>query len=217
MAASLQRLRAFTTCDIGDALVKLKYPFGGFLDGIKMFSPTDATTTVFGPAVTVKMVESTQKAAPSPPRHFVDCNEPGKIMYIQQPRGAYSACWGGLMSTRARHMGAAGVVIDGRMRDVREHRELGFPVFARTTSILGSHTFTRASEINVPLQFHDDLWIHPGDILAGDVDGVVVVPPSLVEQVVALCQERAEIDEKTFAALRAGKEMGPTIKRLRKE
>ena len=68
----------------------------------------------------------------------------------------------------------------------------------------------------MPLQFSDDLWINPDDILVGDTDGVVVVPPSLLEQVIALCQERAEIDEKTFAALRAGEEMGPTIKRLRK-
>jgi regulator of RNase E activity RraA len=68
----------------------------------------------------------------------------------------------------------------------------------------------------VPLQFHGDLWIHPNDILVGDQNGVVVVPPSLVEQVVALCQERFEIDEKTFAALRAGEPMGATIKRLRK-
>ncbi|OAP56876.1 hypothetical protein AYL99_08988 [Fonsecaea erecta] len=220
--AGLQRLRAFTTCDIGDALVKLKYPLGGFLDGIKMYSPspdetTTATGTVFGPAVTVKMVEESDRQAPRPPRHFADCNEPGKVMFIQQPKGVYSACWGGLMSTRAKYLGAAAVMIDGRMRDVREHREIGFPVFARATSILGSYSFTRASEINVPLQFQGDLWIHPGDILAGDADGVVVVPPSLIDQVVALCQERAEIDEKTFAALRAGEEMGPTIKRLRKE
>ncbi|KIW26958.1 hypothetical protein, variant [Cladophialophora immunda] len=184
-----------------------------------MYSPDDAaaTKTVFGAAVTVKMVEMSDRHAPRPPRHFADCNEAGKVMYIQQPKGLYSACWGGLMSTRAKHLGAAGVVIDGRMRDVREHREMGFPVFARDTSILGSNTFTRASEVNTPLQFQGDLWIHPGDILAGDSDGVVVVPPSLVDQVVALCQERAEIDEKTFAALRAGEEMGPTIKRLRKE
>ena len=82
--------------------------------------------------------------------------------------------------------------------------------------MLGSNTFTKTSEINVPLQFKDDLWIHPDDILIGDSDGGVVVPPSLVEQVVALCQERAEIDEKTFSALRAGEEMGPTITRFRK-
>jgi hypothetical protein len=45
---------------------------------------------------------------------------------------------------------------------------------------------------------------------------VVVVPPSLIEQVLDLCQERAKIDERTLAALQRGDEMGPTIKRFRK-
>lgn len=89
-------------------------------------------------------------------------------------------------------------------------------VFSRDTSILGSNTFTKASEIDVPLQFKDDLWVNPGDILVADADGVVVVPPSLLEKVIDLCQERAEIDEKTFAALRNGEAMGPTLARLRK-
>lgn len=48
----------------------------------------------------------------------------------------------------------------------------------------------------------------------GDENGVVVVPPTLMGQVVELCQERFEIDEKTMEALRAGEPMGPTIKRL---
>ena len=82
--------------------------------------------------------------------------------------------------------------------------------------MLGSNGFTRASEINVPLQFKGDLWIYPEDILVGDENGVVVVPPTLMGQVVELCQERFEIDEKTMEALRAGEAMGPTIKRLRK-
>jgi regulator of RNase E activity RraA len=66
------------------------------------------------------------------------------------------------------------------------------------------------------VQFKGDLWVHPGDILVGDENGVVVVPSSLLEQVVELCQERFEIDEKTMQALRAGEPMGPTIQRLRK-
>ncbi|KAI1506170.1 ribonuclease E inhibitor RraA/Dimethylmenaquinone methyltransferase [Biscogniauxia marginata] len=217
-AVTIQRLRAFSSCDIGDALVKLKYPFGGFLDGIAMWSPDRRAgpARIFGPAVTVKMVAADDRTAPSPPRHFADYNEKGKVMYVQQPKGLYSACWGGLMSTRASYLGAGGVVIDGRTRDVNEHRELGFPVFARDTSILGSNTFTRASEIDVPLQFKDDLWVNPGDYLIGDADGVVVIPPSLMESVVDICQERAEIDEKTVEALKRGEEMGPTLKRLRK-
>ncbi|KAM0281539.1 hypothetical protein ACHAO9_010702 [Fusarium lateritium] len=192
-------LRKFTTCDIGDALVKLKYPYGGFLDGIRLYSP-DSQTRIFGPAVTVKMVESSDKSAPKLEKHFVDHNVEAGVMYIQ-----------------AQYLGAQGVVIDGRMRDINEHKQFKFPVFARGQSILGSNTFTRASEVNIPLQFKGDLWIHPGDVLVGDADGVVAVPPSLTEQVVALCQERAEVDEKMFAELRTGAAMGELIRTVRKD
>lgn len=68
----------------------------------------------------------------------------------------------------------------------------------------------------MPLQFQGDLWVHPGDIIVADIDGVVVTPPSLVEQVVALCQERAEIDAKMFEGLHKGETMGELIKTLRK-
>ncbi|KAI1840478.1 hypothetical protein JX265_000536 [Neoarthrinium moseri] len=200
-ARAMQGLRRFTSCDIGDALVKLKYPYGGFLDGIKMFSP-GASGRIFGPAVTVQMVAMSDTSAPKLDKHFVDHNEDGSVMYIQQPKDVPSACWGGLMSTRAKWLGAQGVVIDGRMRDISEHREMEFP----------------ASWIPLATNcFKNDLWINPGDIMVADEDGVVVTPPSLVEQVVALCQERAEIDEKMFTELRKGAAMGPLIKSLRNE
>jgi regulator of RNase E activity RraA len=89
-------------------------------------------------------------------------------------------------------------------------------VFAAGSSILGSNTFTRGSRVNVPLQFKGDLWINPGDVLVGDADGVVVTPVSLMEQVIAICQDRAEVDEKMFAELRKGKSMGDLIKNVRK-
>ena len=126
------------------------------------------------------------------------------------------------MSTRAKKLGAAGVVIDGRFRDINEHRELGMNLFARDMSILGSNTFTRASEIDVPLTYSLDeidgaeVKITPGDIILGDVDGVVSVPVEAVEDCLRLCEERFEIDEQTRACLENGDEMGPTIKRLRK-
>ncbi|RDW74441.1 RraA family protein [Aspergillus mulundensis] len=220
---AFQALKQFSSCDIGDALVKLRYPYGGFLDGLRMRSPASPSPSgsnssnlrIHGPAVTVKMIE-TNTPGPTPPLHFADANRPGAIMYIQQPKGLYSACWGGLMSTRAKATGALGVVVDGRIRDISEHRDIGFPVFSADTSILGSGGFTRASEIDVPVQFREDLWVHPGDVLVGDEDGVVVVPPRLVEDVVGLCAERAEIDARTFEALGRGELMGPTIQRLRK-
>jgi len=125
------------------------------------------------------------------------------------------------MSTRAQKLGAAGVVIDGRFRDISEHRELGMVLFARGISILGSNTFTRSSELNVPVSYGNvevggEVTIRPGDYIMGDVDGVVVVPEDKVEECMHLCQERYDIDEETRRCLERGEPMGPTIKRLRK-
>lgn len=91
-----------------------------------MYSPKPGTTTC-GPAITVKMVEN-KSPGPSPPIHFADANKKGHVMYIQQPKELPSACWGGLMSTRAQQLGGLGVIIDGRMRDTQEHRDISFPV-----------------------------------------------------------------------------------------
>ena len=66
------------------------------------------------------------------------------------------------------------------------------------------------------MRFKGDLWIHPEDLLVGDEDGVVVIPPSLIDHVVQLCQERKETDEKTLNALKAGEGIGSAIKMFRK-
>ena len=92
-----------------------------------MYSP--GSGSIYGPAITVKMVE-TNSPGPTPEMHFADANKEGHIMYIQQPKGMYSACWGGLMSTRAQKLGSLGTMVDGRMRDTSEHIEMGYPVSA---------------------------------------------------------------------------------------
>jgi regulator of RNase E activity RraA len=71
---------------------------------------------------------SSDAAHPRPESHFADANRRGGVMFISQPKGLPSACWGGLMSTRAMALGAEAVVVDGRVRDVGEHRNMGFPV-----------------------------------------------------------------------------------------
>jgi regulator of RNase E activity RraA len=54
------------------------------------------------------------------------------ILFISQPKPHINAVYGGLMSLRAKVLGAAGVIIDGRVRDLQEHRDLEFPVSMRT-------------------------------------------------------------------------------------
>lgn len=188
-----------------------------------MFSPGVMCTKskIFGPAYTVRMVRDSDKASPSPPKHFADAIPKDSVVFVSQPKGLVSACWGGLMSTRAKKLGAAGVVIDGRFRDLAEHQELGVGLFARDISILGSNTFTRSSELNVPVTYTsteggEAVVIQPGDYIVGDADGVVAVPVDKVEGCVDFCQSRYDIDEQTRECLENGDEMGPTIKKLRK-
>lgn len=75
--------------------------------------------------------------------------------------------------------------------------------------------------MNQPVEFtseiqKDPMTINPGDLILADADGVVAIPPSLVEQCLKLCEERWEIDEKTRKCLEDGEEMGPIIAKLRK-
>lgn len=167
------------------------------------------------------MVPASNKIAPTPQRHFADTITSGSVVFVSQPKGLTSACWGGLMSTRATKLGAAGVIINGKFRDINEHRELGIGLFARDVSSLGSNTFTRSSEINIPVEYDlpevdSHVVVNPGDVLVGDCDGVCAVPPNLISECIDLCQERADIDEQTLKVLKNGEEMGPTIKKLRK-
>ena len=75
--------------------------------------------------------------------------------------------------------------------------------------------------MKVPVEFTSPeqtqpLTINPGDLIVADLDGVVVIPPSKVDECVEICEKRAIIDELTVQALEAGEEMGATLARLRK-
>lgn len=190
---------------VSDALLKLKVSTGGFLPGIELYSPArlEGDTRICGPAYTVKMVSQSDTDAPKPKSHFVDAavEYPDHVMVVQAPSNTRSAVWGGLMTARAQYVGLQGVILDGRCRDLAEHREAHFPVFARGHSTVGQSPFTRPSELQVPITISDptalstderknpvypSLTVNPGDLVLADVDGVVVIPPAHVEDVIRL-------------------------------
>ncbi|KAF8578023.1 RraA-like protein, partial [Ramaria rubella] len=159
------------------------------------------------------MVLGSDLAAPKLDKHFVDEATPDSIIVIDAPPQTKSAVWGGLMTAGAMSRGCLGVVISGRARDLSEHIESNFPVFARSHSTLGQSPFTRPSEINVPLTIHPQpgnsdfppLSVHPGDIIVADRDGVVCVPASLVDEAVEFATKGQKIDAKCMEDIQAGK------------
>lgn len=76
------------------------------------------------------MVPITNTSAPKLSEHFADTIPEGSVICISQPENMINAVWGGLMTARAQIRGALGVVVDGRIRDLNEQREAGFPVGA---------------------------------------------------------------------------------------
>ncbi|KAJ4476920.1 RraA-like protein [Lentinula edodes] len=205
---TMSALSSFSSCELSDALLKLGVESGGYIPDISQFSGK----SICGPAYTVKFVSSTDTGAPKLSEHFVDTAPSGSVIVIDVPQHAKNAVWGGLMTAGAQARNAIGVVISGRCRDLAEHRELGFSVFARGHSTVGQSPFTRPSAINVPLELiprgdttFPSTTVNPGDWIVADEDGVVCVPKELEIMVTELAAKSHAIDEKCMADIKDGK------------
>ncbi|CAO3666563.1 unnamed protein product [Rhizopus stolonifer] len=181
-----------------------------------MWSPVycEGNTRIVGPAFTVKMVHKEDTTSPTPTEHFADAAEPGSIVVISAPPDVKNAVWGGLMTARAKAKGVKGVVVDGRVRDLNEHREMKFPVFAKSHSVLPQNAFVRPSEIQVPVTL-SSVVLNPGDIIVADLDGVICVPKDSVEQVIKNCEKYVAIDDQCMKALEQGYGVKETFAKYR--
>ncbi|RCH83853.1 hypothetical protein CU098_003373, partial [Rhizopus stolonifer] len=203
---------------IADALIKLgKGPWAGYIPDIDLWSPKycEGDTRIIGPAFT--MVEKSDTTSPKPTEHFADAAHEGSVVVISAPPNVKNAVWGGLMSARAKAKGVQGVVIDGRVRDLNEHRQMGFPVFARSHSILPQNAFVRPSEIQVPITLSREspVKVQPGDIIVADLDGVVCIPQDLVDKVIENCEKYVAIDDQCMKALKNGHGVQETFRKYR--
>ncbi|MBI2132425.1 MAG: RraA family protein [Candidatus Tectomicrobia bacterium] len=207
----LERLLALSTCQVADAIDKLK--IRGHMPDIIMLSP-DTNSRVAGPAHTVLMVPAGGAPVEKLPAHHVDATPKGSVVVISCPPGTTAANWGGLMSTRARTLGAAAAVVDGRARDIEEHRAMGFPVFARGVSIHGSTGYTSVASYGAPIAC-GGVTVRQGDIVLGDINGVVVIPQERFDEVLAKTEELARIEEKVTRELEAGATITATFAKYR--
>ncbi|KAH8906167.1 RraA-like protein [Coniochaeta sp. PMI_546] len=215
----VEALKEYTTCDVSDALCKLKFPNGGFLAGLTMFSPQrqEGPTKVVGPAYTVKY-QPKDDPAPKHPTHYIDSVPEGAVIFVSCPPRIPNACYGGLMSTRAKASGAVGSVIDGRFRDLQEQRDLNWPIFARDLGTAPPQELLKVTGVNVPVKLQtdeQDITINPGDYLIGDLNGVVVLPKDLAEKAIPLMAQQVAADSKMAVEIEKGMTFAEASKRFR--
>lgn len=113
--------------------------------------------------------------------------QPGDVLVVasgDQPAGQF----GDVLANACAARGISALVTDGGVRDTREIRELGFPVFAKHVCIEGTVKET-LGPINQPLVFGGQV-IHPGDVIKGDCDGVVVIRREEIRSAIAASRER---------------------------
>jgi 4-hydroxy-4-methyl-2-oxoglutarate aldolase len=160
----------------------------GYLD--HTIKPRINEQRICGPAATVLEVATDEFVPPQHALDLIDEAPAGSVIVISILDGEPDvAVWGGLMTAGAVANGHAGAVLDGGVRDLVEiRRDYGFPVYARSVSpgtTLGRYK-TVASQVPVRI---GGVVVHPGDLMVGDVDGVVCVPRAQAEAVLAMASE----------------------------
>ncbi len=134
--------------------------------------------------------------------HALDTMKPNEV-YICAGASPTYALWGGLMSTRARLLGAAGAVVHGYSRDTNEILHLDFPTFSFGGYAQDQGPRGRVIDYRSPIEM-EGVKIDPGDIVFGDIDGVCIVPQSAERDVFTAALEKARGENQVRAALEAG-------------
>ncbi len=109
------------------------------------------------------------------------------------------ALFGDIMKNVARMRGFAGVVLDGAIRDSAAYRDDDFPCYARGVCHRGPYK-DGPGEINVPVSV-GGMVVHPGDIVAGDDDGVVFIAPAEAKLVAEAARKKAAAEAATLEAI----------------
>lgn len=123
---------------------------------------------------------------------------------ICSTNGSTRICfWGELLSTAARARGARGAIIEGFIRDARQILAMQFPVFMTGFSPVDANGRGDVVAYNVPIEC-GGVTVHPGDIVFGDIDGIVVIPQAVETTVIHAALEKVSGENRTRDALLAG-------------
>ncbi|PTR01535.1 regulator of RNase E activity RraA [Mucilaginibacter yixingensis] len=198
------------TALVGDVLDKLGYLHQFVSPDIK---PLRADMVVIGRAMPVLEADVFCEVAPD--AHLPLMKQPFGLMfealdqlqenevYICSGSSPRYALWGGLMSTRALKLKAAGAVMDGYSRDTPEILRLNFPTFSKGSYAQDQGPRGKVLDYRVPIEFNGVL-VRPGDIVYGDVDGLLIIPKEAEEAAFAGAIEKARGEKHVQKALEEG-------------
>lgn len=132
----------------------------------------------------------------------LDDLKPNEV-YVATGCAPQFALWGGLMTTRAMHLKAAGAVLDGYSRDTNEVLEMGLPVFSYGGYAQDQGPRGKVVDWRIGVEING-VRINPGDIVFGDRDGVLVIPKEAEEEAIRKGLEKASTENRVRDAINKG-------------
>ncbi len=124
-------------------------------------------------------------------------------IYLATGQNLDFATWGGLMSTRATHLKAAGAIVNGFHRDTREVNALGFPAFSRGSYAQDQGPRGKVLDWRVPIEV-EGVKVASGDLIFADDEGVLVIPRAAEAEAVERALIKAETENQVASAIKAG-------------
>ncbi|MFJ9708815.1 RraA family protein [Streptomyces sp. NPDC101234] len=152
---------------------------------------------VAGPAFTVQGIGGDNLAL-----HRAVAQAPAGSVLVADLQGARHGHWGEILAVAAQQRGILGLVVDGGVRDTAEQASLDFPVFARHITVVGTGK-DHPGHLDVPVRVGGAV-VHPGDLVVGDADGVIVVPAEAVAETLDRSDDRVAAEQRALEAVRAG-------------
>lgn len=166
-------------------------------------TPVSASMRMAGPAFTIEvrpgdnlMIHAAMAMA-----------KPGDILVVDGKADRTCALMGSIMINACKKLGLAGAVLDAAHRDTDELRALGFPIYSVGSNPNGPTKFV-PGRINWPISC-GGVAIHPGDLIVGDADGVVVVEREKAASLLALAGDKVSDERTRLADIASGRNLRP--------
>ncbi|MEU0037087.1 MULTISPECIES: RraA family protein [unclassified Streptomyces] len=188
------RMAGLDTAALSDAMDSLRTP-PGVLPGIAARTPGSIAC---GPAFTVRYRAVDDDTGFRNAADYIDDVPSGSVVVVDNGGSRMCTNWGSLLSSVALHRGVRGTVVHGSVRDVKESRTAGYPLFSTgVTMVSGKNRVVldrTGAEVDIA-----GTSVRPGDWIFADDNGALRIPADLVEEVV----RRAEAVERTESRIRA--------------
>lgn len=207
-ADTLDKLRYASTATITMQLLKRGLRHGS----IKRARPLDpAQAKCVGPAYTLRFIPMREDLAGPPKpgtmlphRMAVESAPPGSVLVIDSGDAENCGTLGDILVARLKHRGVAGVVSDGPMRDVAGIVSVGLPVLATASVANASMNEVMPIDVELPVSC-GGVAVFPGDIVATDLDGAVVIPRHLADDLARDAYEQERLEKFVLREVKRGR------------